>query len=81
MDLPATLLCKNPGATREKRLEQALMCAAIDGYTDATAELSCFITRLYRDKDPMASTVHRTLKPLIEIQDRHYKTMVEVLNQ
>lgn len=34
MNLPVTLLCKNPGSTPEKRMEQALMCATIDGYTD-----------------------------------------------
>jgi len=80
MNLPVTLLCKNPAETQEKRMEQALMCAAIDGYTDATAELSRFITKLYREKDPNAATIHRALKPLIEQQDEHYSRLVAELN-
>lgn len=80
MNYPVTLLCRNPGTTPEKRMEQALMCAAIDGYTDATGELSRFITKLYREKDPLAATVHKALNPLIEQQTQHYSRLVAELN-
>jgi len=72
MNLPVTLLCKNPSQDKDKRMEQALLCAAIDGYTDATAELSRFISKLYQSKNPNTSLVHKTLKPLIARQNHHY---------
>lgn len=80
MNLPVTLLCKNPSEDKDKRIEQALMCAAIDGYTDATAQLSKFICKLYRDKDPNASLIYNTLKPLVKQQDECYNKLCDELN-
>ena len=31
MDLPVTLLCRNPSTNKDKRMEQALYCALIEG--------------------------------------------------
>lgn len=38
MNCPVTLLCKNPAEDEGKRMEQALICAMIEGYTDATLD-------------------------------------------
>lgn len=80
MNLPVTLLCENPSQDKEKRTEQALICAAIDGYTDATGELSRFITKLYQSKDPNATLVYQTLKPLVARQNHHYNALCAELN-
>ena len=79
MDVPVTLLCRNPSNDPGRRMEQGLQCAMIEGYTDA-AELSRFISKLYREKDPNARLVHEMLKPLIRRQDEHYRKLVAELN-
>lgn len=81
MYCPVTLLCKNPSEDKKKRMEQALMCATIDGYTDATAELSRFVCKLYREKDPNASLIYHTLQPLIKEQDENYDKLCKELNE
>lgn len=80
MEVPVTLLCKNPSSDPEKRMEQAIMCAIIEGYTDATAEISKFISKLYREKDPNASLIHDALKPLMHQQNERYSRLVSELN-
>lgn len=55
MNLPVTLLCKNPGSTPEKRMEQALMCATIDGYMDNTTA-TAIITQLREISDTLKIT-------------------------
>jgi hypothetical protein len=81
MNCPVTLLCKNPAEDKEKRMEQAFMCAVIDGYTDATAELSKFICKLYREKNENASIVYETLKQLVDQQNKHYDALCDELNK
>lgn len=81
MNLPVTLLCKNPSEDKEKRIEQAILCAVIDGYTDATAQLSKFICKLYQDKNPNASLIYNTLKPLVEQQNKYYDKLCDELNE
>ena len=80
MYFPVTLLCRNPAEDPDKRLEQALMCAEIDGYTDATAELSKFICKLYREKNENAHLIHTILKPLIDQQNKRYNDLCDELN-
>lgn len=81
MDCPVTLLCRNPSSNPSKRIEQGIMCAIIDGYTDATAELSRFICKLYREKNPNASLIYNTLKPLVEQQNARYDQLCNELNE
>lgn len=81
IEMPVTLLCKNPSKNKEKRIHQLVMCAVIDGYTDATSELSKFITKLYREKNPNASVVYRTLQPLFDKQNEHYNELCKELNE
>lgn len=80
MNCPVTLLCKNPSDNQEKRMEQALLCAVIDGYTDATAQLSKFICKLYQDKDPNARLIYNTLQPLVKQQNKYYDELCDELN-
>lgn len=81
IEMPVTLLCKNPSKNQERRIQQMLMCAAIDGYTDATSELSKFISKLYREKNPNASVVYHALQPLIDKQNEHYNQLCNELNE
>lgn len=81
MECPVTLLCKNPSDDPSKRVEQGIMCAIIEGYTDATAELSRYVCKLYREKNPDASLVYNMLKPLVEQQNGRYNQMCDELNR
>lgn len=80
MDVPVTLLCKKPSENKEKRMEQALYCALIEGYTNATAELSRFITKLYQDGDANAPLLYHMLEPLRKMQDETFNRLVAELN-
>lgn len=80
MDLPVTLLCRNPSTNKDKRMEQALYCALIEGYTDAAAELSRYIVSLYRQNHPAAYLVSKVLEPLRSKQNQRYNRLVGELN-
>lgn len=80
MDLPVTLLCREPSNKKDERMEQALYCALIEGYTDATAELSRFITKLYQQNNPDVYLVSKVLRPLRAKQSERYNQLVAELN-
>jgi hypothetical protein len=82
------ILIKNPSVndiekefTTEQKRVIYTACAMIDGYTDATAELSRYITKLYRSKDENANIIYNSLKPLQEQQNKYYNELVEELNK
>jgi hypothetical protein len=80
MNTIALIKTGNEAITEDGKFNQMLQCAKIDAYTDATAELSKFITKLYKDKNPNANIIYNTLKPLIDNQNKNYDSMVELLN-
>ncbi|OQA48403.1 MAG: hypothetical protein BWY46_01410 [Firmicutes bacterium ADurb.Bin300] len=74
------LLIREPSKDEKVRKAQYALAWQIDGYTDATAELSRFISKLYREKNPHAKLIHNTLKPLTVSQYEKYEDMCNYAN-
>lgn len=74
------LLIREPSQDEQVRKAQWALAWQMDGYTDATAEVSKFINKLYREKHPQASLVHEMLKPLTESQNKRFDEMCEYAN-
>lgn len=83
MDPLAFVLIKDDSAAKTDagRKLQALDVAYLDGYLAASAKLSQFITKLYREKNPEASLISHCLKPLISQYSSVYDQMCKQLNE
>lgn len=67
--------------TENGRRMQILDAAYLDGYLTASARLTKFITRLFREKNPDASAIYNYLKPLISQLDTDYYQLCRQLNE
>lgn len=66
--------------TEQGRVNQMCQCAMIDGYLTANGEVSRFISKLYREKNPNASIINAALQPLFAEQTKKYGKMTDELN-
>lgn len=64
----------------EGKLMQHLDAVYLDGYLNGFSRLERYITELYRKKDPNASVIYHTLKPLIEQYNQVYNGLCNRLN-
>lgn len=64
---------------------QLLHAAFTDGYLSANAEISRFISQLFRsaieEERQLASTIFNGLKPLSDMQSKHYNELCNFINQ
>lgn len=76
----ALLLIRNQAKTEKGKLMQKVLCAYIDGYNDASAELSRFISQLHKEKHTDALTINIATKELRDKQDKRFNELCAWLN-
>lgn len=83
LDPGVLVLITEDGAakTENGRRMQLLEAAYLDGYLTASARLTKFITRLFREKNPDASAIYNCLKPIISQFDTGYCQLCRQLNE
>lgn len=80
-DIKSLLLIRNEAKSESGRLQQKIICAYIDGYTDAQAELNKLINKLWREKDERASIMSKTTEELRHNMDTKYNELCKLLNE
>lgn len=82
LDPNAFLLIREPYTAKSEvgKTAQRLSAAFVDGYLTAHAELSRYLTRLYRDKQPNAALIYHSLIPLLDQQNSTYYELCKTLN-
>lgn len=83
LDPGVLVLITEDGAAKTENGQrlQLLEAAYLDGYLTASARLTKFITRLFRERNPDASAIYNCLKPLISQLDTDYNQMCRQLNE
>lgn len=80
MNPQSLVLIKNEAKTQEGRMLQVVQAAYIDGYLDAGAKLTHHITKMFKEKNPDASTVYKGTEEVKKVWNKRYDELVNELN-